>query len=260
MQNRSKMCRRRSSERAPAGDLLQGRRGLLDIGEQELLPERRPESPRRACVSASRDCSSSVMCRTLVTRAVASSPPATAPRRSRVSPRRPSPVAPRSRRLSDRAAPRSAPPADRSCSRRSRASATPCSSSTRDLRRRLVPNGPAPRAPDPPPPTPSARAHAFLLDDVPRLADARRIDERHRHAADVRALGEQIPCRARHGRDDRAVGVEKRVEQARLSDVRRADDRDGAFAYQAAARCVCEQLVIARDQRRSNRSRVASMK
>ena len=51
------------------------------------------------------------------------------------------------------------------------------------------------------------------------------------------ALGQQIARRAGHRRDDRAARAEQRVEQQRLADVRRADDRHpAAFAKQPPSR------------------------
>ena len=78
--------------------------------------------------------------------------------------------------------------------------------------------------------------------------DARRVDKREREPADVGALGQQIARRAGNRGHDRAIRVEQRVEQARLADVRRADDRDrGAFADKPAARRLRQQRVDARD-------------
>ena len=70
-------------------------------------------------------------------------------------------------------------------------------------------------------------------------------------------FGHQIARRAGHVRDDRARRAGERVEQARLADVRLADDRDlQSFANQPAARAVREQRVgVARAARRSRRQR-----
>ena len=88
-----------------------------------------------------------------------------------------------------------------------------------------------------------ARAlHAFTLDDLLRLADARGIDERDRDAADVAALCQQVARRAGDLRDDRAVGADECVEEARLSNVGAADDRDlTAFTNHAALTRAGEQ-------------------
>ena len=57
-----------------------------------------------------------------------------------------------------------------------------------------------------------------------------------RKPVEVDALGHQIARRARDVGDDRAAAPSERVEQARLADVRRADDRDlQPFANQPAA-------------------------
>ena len=80
---------------------------------------------------------------------------------------------------------------------------------------------------------------AFLLHDIRRVANAGRIDQRQRQPADVGPLGQQVARRARDRRDDGAVGVQQRVEQARLADVRRADDRHGAPSRTSRPRSAC---------------------
>ena len=67
-----------------------------------------------------------------------------------------------------------------------------------------------------------------------------------RQPADVRALGQQIARRPGNSRDDRAVGVEQRVEQARLADVRRADDRHRAPSRIRRPRAACAQQRVDR--------------
>ena len=88
-----------------------------------------------------------------------------------------------------------------------------------------------------------ARAlNAFTLDDLLGLADARGVDERDRDAADVAALGQQVARRAGDLRDDRAIGADECVEEARLSNVGAADDRDlAAFTNHAALTRAGEQ-------------------
>ena len=98
--------------------------------------------------------------------------------------------------------------------------------------------------------------NAFLFDDIRRLANARRIDQRQRETADVGLLGQQIARRAGNRGDDRAIRVEQRVEQARLADIRRADDRHRrALANKPAARGLRQQRIDARDDARRSRAR-----
>ena len=95
------------------------------------------------------------------------------------------------------------------------------------------------------------RATPFGLDDVGRLAKAGGVDERDAKPVEIDRLGHEIARRARHLGDDRARRADERVEQARLPDVRRADDRDlQPFADQAAAARVGEQRRGPREQRR----------
>ena len=117
--------------------------------------------------------------------------------------------------------------ADRSCSRRPRArrdrSCTPSSSRSSTCKRpRSIEHhehqiGDA--ASDP-----SRAPHAFLFDDIVRVANAGRIDQRERQppmSARSVSRSRVVPGIAVH---DRAIGVQQRIEQARLADVRRADD------------------------------------
>jgi hypothetical protein len=86
--------------------------------------------------------------------------------------------------------------------------------------------------------------HALLLDGIDRLTHAGGIDQRQREAADVCTLGQQIPRGSGNGGHNRAIGVQQRVEQARLADVRRADNRHlRAFANQAPAGRLRKQAV-----------------
>ena len=79
------------------------------------------------------------------------------------------------------------------------------------------------------------------------------VDQRDAQPLDVDDLGHQIARRARHVGDDGARRAGERVEQARLADVRLADDRDlQPFANQPAAARVAEQRrTSARAARRS---------
>ena len=82
---------------------------------------------------------------------------------------------------------------------------------------------------------PPRSRHALRLDVVVD-AKTRRIDERDAQPVEVDRLGDQIARRAGHVGDDRARRADQRVEQARLADVRLADDRDlQAFANRTAA-------------------------
>ena len=69
------------------------------------------------------------------------------------------------------------------------------------------------------------------------MSRTRRIDQRQRQPADVGLLGQQIPRRAGDRGDDRAVRIEQDVEQARLADVRRADNRHGRALADRRPRC-----------------------
>ena len=95
------------------------------------------------------------------------------------------------------------------------------------------------RAPGPRPPR-AWRARAMPSSSIGvagALAQAGGVDQRHRHAVDVDALGQQIARRAGHLGDDRARGAGERVEEARLARVRPADDdHRQPFANHPAAR------------------------
>ncbi len=97
-----------------------------------------------------------------------------------------------------------------------------------------------------------ARAlNAFALDDLLGLADARGVDQRDRDSADVAALREQVARRAGNLGDDGAIGADECVEEARLSNVGAADDRDlTAFANHAALARAGEQCADLRLRRR----------
>ena len=87
-------------------------------------------------------------------------------------------------------------------------------------------------------------AIALDFDGIGRVALAGGVDEAQGQAADV-ALGlDQVARGARRGRDDGAVLAQERIEQARLADVRLADD-DGqrAFLENAAQRRGADELV-----------------
>ena len=112
---------------------------------------------------------------------------------------------------------------------RDRSSITIVKSATRDCRPARVERLPARRH------QPSRRTPAVSI-------------EREREPADVGLLGQQIACRAGNRSDDRAIRVEQDVEQTRLADIRRADDRHGsALPDKAAAPRLRQQRIDARD-------------
>ena len=67
---------------------------------------------------------------------------------------------------------------------------------------------------------------SFGFNDVARVPQARRVDQRHPQSLDVDRLRHQVPRRSRHVRDNGARRPRQRVEQTRFADVRRSDDRD----------------------------------
>src|SRR5919109_3147410 len=59
---------------------------------------------------------------------------------------------------------------------------------------------------------------------------------------EIRALRQQVSRRPRHGRHNRAIRIQQRIEQTRLPHVRCADNRHlRAFAHQTPARGGAEQ-------------------
>jgi hypothetical protein len=83
---------------------------------------------------------------------------------------------------------------------------------------------------------------AFVFDDVQRLAGTGSINERDRDPVDVNRLGDQIACRTRHARHDRAIDPGQRVEQTRFPDVGTAHQYDNRpFSHEAAPACVGKQ-------------------
>ena len=86
-----------------------------------------------------------------------------------------------------------------------------------------------------------ARATPSASTTSSRRPQAGRVDERHAQAVDVHDFGHQIARRARHVGHDRARGADQRVEQARLADVRLADDHDlQSLADESAAPSVAD--------------------
>ena len=85
-------------------------------------------------------------------------------------------------------------------------------------------------------------SNPFLLDDVNRIAQSGRIDETDRQPANVGALRQQIAGGSGNCRHDGAVRVEKRVEETRLANVGRSQNRHvRAFSYQSTAACSHQQ-------------------
>ena len=82
------------------------------------------------------------------------------------------------------------------------------------------------------------------------LAKAGRVDERDPQAVEIDDFGHEIARRSWHVGDDRARRADERVEEARLADVRLADDRDlQPFADQPPAPRVGEQPSRPLDER-----------
>ena len=213
------MCASRSSV-AAAGDLLEAPSRLLQIGQHELL-RHRAAVPRCASLRVQRRArarrSSSARCRTFVTSGrVSRSASRRAPPRcaeqlvepcagARRHGRRARPCArPRRRQIVLFTRPTRAAASPLSSARSSSCSARPIEHDEHQSARRRRARARA---------TPSTRR-------VVRLAQAGRIDQRH-GSRQCRALGQQVARRARHRRHDRPIGVDERVEQARLADVRR---------------------------------------
>ena len=66
----------------------------------------------------------------------------------------------------------------------------------------------------------------------------RGVQERHRNAAQVEALLQDVPCGTGERRDDGAILLQESVEQAGLADVWRSDERDGRSVAHAPAAIV----------------------
>src|SRR5688572_24583563 len=68
-------------------------------------------------------------------------------------------------------------------------------------------------------------ANSFLLDQVGRFAQPRRVDENNRNAANVGSFFDCVARRARYRRNDCAIVSKKAIEQTRFTDVRFTNDR-----------------------------------
>ncbi len=91
---------------------------------------------------------------------------------------------------------------------------------------------------------------AFDLDRIGRVAQTGGVDQRHRNAVEIDALGQRVAGGAGNLGHDRPRGAEQGVEQTGFSGVRPADNHDHpAFADDAAGARLTEQSSEARGNR-----------
>ena len=91
-------------------------------------------------------------------------------------------------------------------------------------------------------PCPRSRAaHAFLLDGIVGLANARGVDDGHRIAVEIELHLDDVARGAGMRRDDRHVTARQQIDQRRLADIRRASNRHHEAVTQTFTLALCRK-------------------